>query len=265
MRASTVSTRSFAQRDRWRRAPFPAPSRRGTGGGRIRGVSAEASVSELLPSRLDVLPPPQRRLWDELADIPPEFALYGGTAIALYLGHRRSEDFDFFAGRSLDSNTLTLGISFLDGATVTQRAPNTLTCVVDRGGPVKVSFFGLPGFPRLRPPSIAPDNGLRIASLLDLAGTKASVVQMRAEAKDYLDIDAMLADGRIDLPAALASGRAIYGSQFNPQITLKALSYFDDGDLPRLPLAVRDRLTRAVGAVDLDLLPDVSAADGDRT
>jgi Nucleotidyl transferase AbiEii toxin, Type IV TA system len=222
-------------------------------------------VSNSFSPRLDVLPPPQRRLWDELTEIPPEFVLYGGTAIALYLGHRESADFDFFGDRALDSNNLTLAIPFLEGATVTQREPNTLSCVVDRGGPVKVSFFGLPGVPRLRPPSIAPDNGLRIASLLDLAGMKASVVQMRAESKDYLDIDAMLADRRIDLPTALAAARAIYGSQFNPQITLKALSYFDDGDLPRLPRTLKDRLARAVGAVDLDRLPVVTACLGDLT
>src|SRR6185437_2641226 len=59
------------------------------------------------------------------------------------------------------------------------------------------SFFGLPDIPRLLPPLVAPDNGLQVASLLDLAGMKASVVQMRAEAKDYLDIDAILTDGRI--------------------------------------------------------------------
>ena len=46
--------------------------------------------------RLDILPEPQRRLWDELATVPAEFVLYGGTAIALHLGHRQSEDFDFF-------------------------------------------------------------------------------------------------------------------------------------------------------------------------
>jgi hypothetical protein len=51
---------------------------------------------------------------------------------------------------------------------------------------VKVSFFGLPNLPRLSPPPVAKDNGLAVASLLDLAGTKASVVQMRAEAKDYI-------------------------------------------------------------------------------
>jgi hypothetical protein len=36
---------------------------------------------------LGILPPPQRRLWDELAAVPGEFVLYGGTAIALHLGH----------------------------------------------------------------------------------------------------------------------------------------------------------------------------------
>jgi hypothetical protein len=208
--------------------------------------------------RLDILPPPQRRLWEELAAMPSEFVLYGGTAVALHLGHRQSVDFDFFGNRSLDPTLLMPAIPFLAGATVTQREPNTLSCLVDRGGPVKLSFFGLPGIPRLSPPLIAPDNGLQVASLLDLAGMKASVVQMRAEAKDYLDIDAILTEGRIDLPMALASARAIYGPPFNPLATLKALSYFDDGTVRRLPQQVRDRLTRAVRAVDLARLPVIA-------
>jgi Nucleotidyl transferase AbiEii toxin, Type IV TA system len=162
--------------------------------------------------RLDILPPSQRRLWDELAEVPLKFVLYWGTAIALHLGHRQSVDFDFFGNRPLDPDTVTLAIPFLAGATITQRQPNTLGCVVDRGGPVRLSFFGVPDLPRLRPPVVAPDNGLRIASLLDLAGTKASVVQMRAEAKDYVDIDAILTEGRIDLPTALAGARSLRGA-----------------------------------------------------
>jgi hypothetical protein len=151
-------------------------------------------------------------VWDELAEVPSEFVLYRRTAIALHLGHRQSVDFDFFGDRPLDPDRLALGIRFLAGATITQRAPNTLGCVVDRDGPVRLSFFGLPDLVRLRPPLVAPDNGVRVASLLDLAGTKASVVQMRAEAKDYIDIDALLMDGRIDLPAALASARDLWGT-----------------------------------------------------
>ena len=51
----------------------------------------------------------------------------------------------------------------------------------------------------------------------------------------------------------------------NPQITLKALSYFDGGDLPRLPQRLKDRLARAVAAVDLGRLPVVAAEDGNTT
>lgn len=205
--------------------------------------------------RLDILPPAQRRLWDELAAVPPEFVLYGGTALALHLGHRQSVDFDFFGSRPLDPAQLVPAIPFLANATVTQREPNTFGCIVERGGPVRLSFFGVPSLPHLLPPHVAPDNGLRVASLLDLAGTKASVVQMRAEAKDYLDIDALLTDGRIDLPTALAAARAIYGAQFSPLATLKALTYFEDGTLRRLPKPVRDRLVAASRAVDLGSLP----------
>ena len=210
--------------------------------------------------RLDILPPPQRRLWDELSAVPSEFVLYGGTALALYLGHRESVDFDFSGDKPLDPAQLVPAVPFLAGAVVTQREPNTFSCTVDRGGAIKLSFFGLPGIPRLLPPLIAPDNGLQVASLLDLAGTKASVVQVRAEAKDYIDIDAMMTDGRINLPTALAAGRAIYGAQFNPQSTLKALSYFDDGNLRRLPRPVKDRLAKAAREVDLDRLPVIATS-----
>ena len=213
--------------------------------------------------RLDILPPPQRRLWDELAAVPGEFVLYGGTALALHLGHRESLDFDFFGSKPLDPTKLVPAISFLDGAIVTQREPNTFSCTVDRGGVIKLSFFGLPGFPRLSPPLVAPVNGLQVASLLDLAGTKASVVQVRAEAKDYVDIDALLTHSAIDLATALSAARAIYGIQFNPQSTLKALCYFDEGNLRRLPQLVKDRLVKAACEVDLARLPMISGRSTD--
>ena len=213
-------------------------------------------ISDFQP-QLGILPAPQRRLWDEVGTVPGEFVLYGGTALALHLGHRQSMDFDFFGDRPFDPGKLYAALPFLAGATIAQQEPNTLSVTIERGGPVKVSFFGVPAIPRLRPPHIAPDNGLQIASLLDLAGTKAAVVQQRAEAKDYRDIDALLQDGRMDLPTALASARAIYGPKFNPQITLKALSFFGDGNLFRLPHDVQNRLARAAREVDLDRLPDL--------
>ena len=146
---------------------------------------------------------------------------------------------------------------FLSGARITQQEPDTLSVVIDRKGSIKVSFFGVPEMKRLQKPHRAPNNGLQIASLLDLAGTKAAVVQQRAEARDYRDIDAILQDGRIDLPMALASALAIYGPVFNPQITLKALSFFGDGNLYRLPREIQDRLAKAAREVDLDRLPEI--------
>jgi hypothetical protein len=43
---------------------------------------------------LEILPAPQRALWNELSEVSREFVLYGGTALALHLAHRKSVDFD---------------------------------------------------------------------------------------------------------------------------------------------------------------------------
>jgi len=207
--------------------------------------------------RLDVLPDAQRRLWGELSAIPEEFTLYGGTALALRLGHRKSVDFDFFATRAIDVTALEREIPFLADARVIQRAKNTLTVLLNRGADVQISFFGVPKLPRLAEPAVMQDNGIKIASLLDLAGTKASVVQVRGEAKDYIDIDSLIQAGGVSLPFALAAAQRLYGPAFNPEITLKALSYFDDGDLRKLPRDLKFRLASAVEKVDLDRLPSL--------
>ncbi len=196
---------------------------------------------------LTILPPPQLRLWRELDTTPDHFTLYGGTALALRLGHRSSVDFDFFTNRSFDPEELAALIPYLRGTERVQVAPNTLKCRAERGGPVLLSFFGGLGLGQAAPRDQVQGLNLYVASLLDLAGTKVAVVQKRAEAKDYLDMDALIQHG-IDLPMALAAGRIVYGHSFNPMITLKALSFFDD--LPTLPAEVRQRLIAAVEAVD---------------
>lgn len=204
---------------------------------------------------LGALPEAQRRLWDELRAVPEEFTLYGGTAIALQLGHRTSTYFDFFGCRAVDVVALERGTPFLARADVVQREKNRLTAIVDRGGPINVCFVALPKLPRLAAPLVANDNGLKVASLLDLAGTKAMVLQVRAAAQDYIDMDALVHLGGVSLTAALAAGRRLYGRSFSPEITLKALSCFDDGDLHDLPEDLKLRLVQAIRAVDLDHLP----------
>lgn len=205
----------------------------------------------LIP-KLDILLPSQRAFWPELRSTPEEFTLYGGTALALRLGHRISVDFDFFSNAPFDPDELTHAVPYLRAAERVQSGPDTLTCRVERGGSVLVSFFGGLGLGQVAARDQVVDMPLYVASLLDIAGAKAAVVQKRAEMKDYVDIDALLQHG-IDLPTILAAGSAIYGRKFNPFITLKALSYFDD--VTALPAGVRERLTRAVEAVDVRRLP----------
>ena len=219
-------------------------------------------MPEFLP-RLDILPPAQERFWPELVAIPKDFVLYGRTALALHLGHRESADFDFFGCRKLEVRTLETGIPFLASAKIFQRAEDTLTAIVERGGPVRISFFGVPQLQRLAAPLVVKENGLQVASLLDLAGTKASVIQVRAQTRDYVDMDALMTLGGVSLSSALAAAARIYGISFNPQITLKALSYFGDGNLRDLPEAMKLRLTAAVREVDLDHLPGIRDAGRD--
>ena len=193
--------------------------------------------------RLDILPEPQRTLWPELTAVPRRFVLYGGTAIALRLGHRASVDFDFFSSTPFTPGELLPQMGWLDQGEVLQSAPNTLTVVVQRGAPVKISFFGGLRLGRVAEPELTADGVLLAASFLDLAATKVAVIQQRAERRDYLDLAALLGAG-ISLEAALAAAQALYGDQFNPMISLKALTYFADGDLPQLPGALQERLRK---------------------
>lgn len=200
---------------------------------------------------LSALPDPQRRLWEELAATPRQFVLYGGTAIALRLGHRQSMDFDFFTNTAFTPSDLMRHVPYLKGATVQQSSANVLTCLVDRNGPVQVSFFGGLSLNRIEDPDTA--SGVKVASPIDLAATKVKILLDRASAKDYLDLDALMKAG-IELPQALSAACAVYGKEYNPLLSVKALTYFEDGDVKQLPSDVKQRLAKAAREVNLERL-----------
>jgi hypothetical protein len=203
--------------------------------------------------RTDILPPAQQRLWPELrAAASLGFALYGGTAIALRLGHRMSVDFDFFSDQALDRAALQAAFPFIAQSTVLQDQPNTLTINVPYSDAahthVKVSFFGGIGIGRVGQPSVTADSVLQVASLADLMATKTKVILQRAEAKDYRDIAAMAAAGQ-SLPHGLAAARAMYGRNFQPSESLKDMVYFEDGDLHTLTQSEKACLVKAASEV----------------
>jgi hypothetical protein len=204
--------------------------------------------------KVEILPVSQRALWPELAGVPGHFVLYGGTALALRLGHRQSVDFDFFCSQPFEPRQLLNSLPFLAGANVLAMSENMLSATVQRNGTVKVEFVGGLPFGRLQNPERTDDGVVQVASMLDVAGHKMAAIWTRSTVRDYLDIYGLLNHG-VSLPEMLASAAAIYGDQFNPAISLRALSDFSDGELPKLPSEVKSVLSRAAGLTSLKQLP----------
>ncbi len=217
--------------------------------------------------RLDILPESQRRLWPELDAVPPEFVLYGGTGIALQLGHRISEDFDFFSSVGFDPEDLLARLPFFRdlGAAGTNawvhRKRDNLEAIVDRGGMVKVAFFGgLDTLQRVENPRTANGSRVHVASLVDLAGMKMRVIQVRGSWKDYVDVHTLVTSG-IDLPTGLAAAKAI-DRTFEPITSIRALQFYGDGTLNRVSMAMQRDLTQWAQAVDLTKLPVLRSRRG---
>jgi hypothetical protein len=199
----------------------------------------------IIKPRLDILPAAQQALWPILDQIEPGFVLYGGTAIALYYGHRESVDFDFFGDPGFDPDAFKQKYDFLKKGKTIQIGPNTLSVIAETPkGEVKLSFFGGLQFGRAATPSVCNDTLVRLASPLDLTVQKLKVIQVRSEAKDYLDLDCLLRNG-IDLADALGAATAIY-PDISTALCLRALCYFEDGDVASIPTAAKERLEKAV-------------------
>jgi hypothetical protein len=189
-----------------------------------------------------------------LSVIPRSFVLYGGTALGLRLGHRVSVDFDFFTVSEFSVGELQSRFEFLSGGVATQDKRNKLA-VSFRAGPGKasVSFFGGLDLREVEAPDVASDIGIAVASLLDLLGTKLKVLQQRGSSKDYVDIDALVQHG-LTLEQGLGAARAIYGERLDLSLSVRALSFFDDGDVTSLPNEARQRLSLLARSVNLDAI-----------
>lgn len=210
-------------------------------------------------ARFGSLPLAQRLLIPELRAVSElGFVLYGGTALALRFEHRESVDFDFFNDAHLDRARL-LGLSLLKDAQVIQDEPDTITAIVRReADPVKVSFFGDISFGRVGSPEMTNDGNLQVASIDDLFATKLKLLLQRVEVKDYQDIVALLKD-RASLERGLAAAKSLYGKAFQPSESLRALAYFEGGNLDELTPDQRRFLERSVSRCrSLPLVPIVS-------
>lgn len=118
------------------------------------------------------------------------FSLVGGTSLSLQLGHRKSDDLDFFTDRSFDILEVKTAILKYN--------PHVVFLNETRNG---MSFtLPLPGRPDdfrkldiynwavkfIRPATV--DGEIRLASLEDIAAFKLDAICHRKEKKDFVDI-----------------------------------------------------------------------------
>jgi hypothetical protein len=176
----------------------------------------------------EVLSTVQKRVLRRLGPIitQREFHLVGGTALAIYLGHRHSVDLDWFTGEPMDDSLRLAqdlrgrGISFVTG----QISGGTLHGSVSS---VRVSFLEY-RYPLLQAPIAWPEFGCLLASLDDLACMKLSAVAQRGSKKDFIDIYAL---GQKHCP--LREMLRLYQQKYTIDDTghvLYGLAYFDQAN-----------------------------------
>ena len=153
-----------------------------------------------------------------------DFYLAGGTAVALFLGHRISVDFDLFTEKEIDKNLLNqVQKVFQDKEIIVSiNNPDELTVFIEE---VKVTFLRYP-FPRLE--ELVEMGGLKVLSLKELAVTKAYTIGRRGSLKDYVDLYFILESKIGSLEEIIDSAIRKYSGEFNSRLFLEQLIYLDD-------------------------------------
>jgi hypothetical protein len=157
------------------------------------------------------------------------WTLAGGTGLALRLGHRRSEDFDFFRSEPMDVGRLHETLRRAGTVETLQEDDRTLTVILSG---TKLSFFVLsdeflfPGDPYL---------SFEIADARDIALMKLAAISGRGSRKDFVDLYTILRGGLTLercfewLPKRFGEGRV------NTYHVLKSLTYFEDAEREPMP------------------------------
>ncbi len=189
-----------------------------------------------------------------MGDIPHPFVLYGGTALALRLAHRESADFDFFTHEAFSARELLDELRWLGRLEVMEMRDNDLA-VIEPGG-VQLAFYGGLDLQAVAEPSLVAENGLVVASVYDLAGTKAKGILDRSEWKDYVDIAMLLRAGHC-LADVIGYATAIFDRRldFPTQVFLRSLVWFEDGTAGDVSADIRSELERAVYDLALADIP----------
>ena len=173
----------------------------------------------------EVLTEKQRELLSLIKLFSKDYYLVGGTAIALYIGHRRSVDFDLFTTRDIKRKSIRNLIekSGFVAENLLYEAFDQIHLVVNS---VKITFFNFP-YKIDHPMDF---NGIiTIPRLLDLAALKTYALGKRAKWKDYVDLYFILKNHH-GLKEISNRATDIFGVYFNEKLFREQLCFFDDID-----------------------------------
>jgi predicted nucleotidyltransferase component of viral defense system len=158
-----------------------------------------------------------------------DFVLVGGTALALQIGHRKSDDLDFFTTIDFETNQLLPLLLEKYAVRPVLQMPQTLICFMDN---IKVDFI------RFRYPFIRPFvevEGIRMLSIDDIAGMKLDAITGRGKKKDFYDLYYLLQN------YTLEGLLKLYLEKYPHQTTLhvaRSLTYFEDAEADVDPISL---------------------------
>lgn len=152
--------------------------------------------------------------------------LVGGTALALQLGHRKSIDLDFFDTVDCEAEYLRESIAGIASLTILKESPHIHIYIVDG---IKVDIVNYK-YPWLD--DVVLEQGLRLASVSDIAAMKITAIIGRGTKKDFIDIAFLL--HHFSLEEILH----FYAAKYNDSsvfMAMKSLAYFDDAEADPMP------------------------------
>ncbi|MEK9143760.1 MAG: nucleotidyl transferase AbiEii/AbiGii toxin family protein [Patescibacteria group bacterium] len=155
--------------------------------------------------------------------------LVGGTALALQLGHRMSQDFDFCVKGNVLAENIARDLGGVGKFSVDLlEPPHTLLGTFEE---VKVSVFRY-DYEMLEPLSVY--RNVALASVKDIAAMKLSAICGRATKRDYVDVYVLSQLYNFDEQFSWYDKK--YGELGNNIYTLiKALGYFEDAEIDKMP------------------------------
>jgi predicted nucleotidyltransferase component of viral defense system len=174
------------------------------------------------------------------------FYLAGGTGLALQLGHRCSEDLDWFSQTDFNSAALAAELAAIAPTQITDQDSGTLAAVV---GGIEVGFYRYP-YPLLFPAESY--RGLTVASWKDILCMKLVAIGQRAAKRDFVDIYCGLKAG-LTLRQLLDLMKCKYGDvEYSEYHLVRSLTYFDEVEAEPLPSLLHEVSWDEIRSVLLD-------------